>query len=292
MPDHPMPDHPPTSEQTTPDLAPAGRRPLRSTRRRFLVAAAALPLVGAAPIVVDRIRRDGPDGELELRLTSIDGRHQAYADPLPEGASIYAPGGRRESTIVIRDQLTDTTRTLTLDRNLEPEAFSPDGATLYAIDHMPAENPVVYRVSTVDIAAGTVGETLGPLKEPLVDEMRGSGRQQVWSPHRDQLYTLYIRQYHNHAVVGEDGVHDHSEVHATDAFVHVLDVATDWALCVDLPEGFGLGPANTTGIMIDDGGSVITVVDHALGMKVEVTRPPLDNRDPGAFTVSELMPID
>lgn len=280
-----MPEHD-TTDETTSDP-----RPHRSTRRRFLAAAAALPLVGAAPIVIDRIRRDGPGGELELRLTSNDGRHQAYADPLPEGASIYAPGGRTESTIVVRDQLTDTSRTLTLERNLDPEAFSPDGATLYAIDHRPAANPVAYRVSTVDIAAGTVGETLGPLKEPLVDEMRGSGRQQVWSPFGDQLYTLYIRQYHQHVVAGHDDTHDHGPASAVDAFVHVLDVATDWALCVDLPEGVGLGPAGTTGIMIDDRGFVITVVDHALAAKVEVTRPPVDSPDPGAFRVSELLPI-
>lgn len=263
----------------------------RPSRRRFLVAAAALPFVGAAPVVIDRLRSGAaPADGLELRLTSNDGRHQAYADPLPDGASIYAPGGRRESTITIRDQLTDTTRTMVLERNLEPEAFSPDGATLFAIDHRPANDPVAYRVSTVDIAAGTVTETLGPRKVPLVDEMRGSGRQQVWSPHGDQLYTLYIRQYHDHAVVGEDGAHDHDEVHATDAFVHVLDVADDWALCVELPSGFGLGPTGTTGIMIDAQGTTITVVDHALGAKVEVTRLP-DLLDPGKFAVSDLIPL-
>lgn len=267
----------------------------RSSRRRFLAATVALPFVGAAPIVIDRIRSassSSSSGELELRLTSNDGRHQAWADPLPDGATIYAPGARTESMIVIRDQLTDASQTMTLDRNLEPEAFSPDGQTLFAIDHRPAHDPVAYRVSTVEVATGTVWETLGPLKYPLGEEMRGSGRQQVWSPIGDQLYTLYIRQLHDHTVVGQSGAHDHSEVHATDAFVHVLDVATDWALCVELPEGFGLGDAGSTAIMISADGATITAVDHSLGVKVEVRRLTDDPDDPGRFAVSGFIPLD
>jgi len=262
------------------------------SRRRFLVATGALPFVGAAPFVVDRLRRPSasPD-ELALRLTSNDGRHQAFADSLPSGATIYAPGGRTESTITIRDQLTNTTQTLTLERNLEPEAFSPDGQILFAIDHRPAENPVAYRVSSVNIAAGEVTETLGPLKVALSEEMRGSGRQQVWSPRGDQLYTLYIRQFHDHGLDQADGTHDHSQAHATDAFVHVLDVATNWALCVDLPEGFGMGAPGTTAIIISADGTTITAVDHELGMKAEVTRLPDNPLDPGQFSVTELIPL-
>jgi len=262
------------------------------SRRRFLAAAVMLPVVGAAPIALDRLRTSTPArNDLTLRLTSNDGRHQAFADPLADGATIYAPGGRTESTITVRDQLTDTSQTLRLDRNLEPEAFSPDGQILFAIDHRPAENPVAYRVSSVDISAGVVTETLGPLKVSLVEEMRGSGRQQVWSPLGDQLYTLYIRQYHDHAIDQADGTHDHSEAHATDAFVHVLDVATNWALCVDLPDGFGMGAPGTTALMIDGDGTTITAVDHALGAKVEVRRLPDDPLDPGQFSVTELIPL-
>ena len=77
----------------------------------------------------------------------------------------------------------------------------------------------------------------------------------------------------------------------TDAFVHVLDVATDWALCVGPPAGFGLGPAGTTAIMVDTTGTTITVVDHWLGARVEVTRLPDDPFGPGRFEVSDLIPI-
>ena len=35
----------------------------------------------------------------DLRLTSQEGRFQAWAEPLPPGGTIYAPGGRTSSTI-------------------------------------------------------------------------------------------------------------------------------------------------------------------------------------------------
>ena len=278
-----------------PPLSEAASESRTTSRRYFLAATAALPVIGAAPFAVDRLGNSSSDATTpagpEVRVTSNDGRYQALGDPLPDGASIYTPGGRPESTIAVRDQLTGTTRTMTLDRNLEPEAFSPDGRTLYAIDHRPAEDPVVYRVSTIDLETATITETLGPLKTEFVEEMRGAGRQQVWSPRGDQLYTLYIRQYHDHGHVEPDATaHDHS-LNQTAAFVHVLDVATNWALCVDLPEGFGMGPADTTAIMIDETGTIITVVDHALGSMVEVTRLPDTAADVGRFVVSNLMPI-
>ncbi|MDW3219872.1 MAG: hypothetical protein R8F63_14755 [Acidimicrobiales bacterium] len=256
------------------------------TRRRFLTAAVALPVVGAAgaaPFVLDRLREPGIETNRtqELRITSNNGRYEAWADPLPEGATIYAPGPRSQSTITVRDRLTGADRTLTLQRNLEPEAFSPDGSTLFAIDHRPALAPEIYQVSTIDVAAGAVTDTLGPRKLELIEEMRGEGRQQVWSPAGDQLYTLYIRQWHDHARHSDD---THDEIHFTDAFVHVLDVANDWALCVELPDGIGLGPAGSTAIIIDETGTTITVVDDALGARVDVTRL----EDEGAFAVGGL----
>lgn len=267
-----------------------------STRRGFLAAAVALPAMGAAPFVVDRLRADHAvtevgNGGQELRITSNNGRFQAWADPLPDGATIYAPGPRERSTITVRDQLTGTSDAMTLDRNLEPEAFSADGATLFAIDHRPAHAPEIYRVSSIDVAAGAVTDTLGPRKVALIEEMRGEGRQQVWSPRGDQLYTLYIRQWHDHSAhdfgPGDPRSADHREVHFTDAFVHVLDVENDWALCVELPEGIGLGPAGSTAIVVDGTGTTITVVDHALGSTVDVTRLP----EEGEYAVGELRPI-
>ena len=79
------------------------------TRRQFLVAAAALPAVGAAPFVIDRLRSPAARTEVgagvdqELRITSNNGRFEAWADPLPDGASIYAPGPRTRSTIAVRN---------------------------------------------------------------------------------------------------------------------------------------------------------------------------------------------
>ncbi|MEM9464881.1 MAG: hypothetical protein AAGA90_05895 [Actinomycetota bacterium] len=207
---------------------------------------------------------------LDRRLTSQDGRWEVWAEPLADGATIYAPGGRATTTFVVRDKLDGSTRSFTFDRNLEPEAFSSDGATLFTIDHRPALDPEIYRVTAVDLDERVIREVIGPNKSPLIEEMRGEGRQQVWAPDDGQLYTLYVRQLHVHPELGSVPHDDHANGDPTDAFIHVLDVDNEWALCLELPAGFGLGPDGTTDIFIDDGGDTITVVDHTIGQRIDV----------------------
>ncbi len=230
---------------------------------------ASVPSAASAPLVPPGAIDPAVDG-LALRLTSEDGRFQAWSEPLAEGETIYAPGGRSETTLVVRDSLDGSTETFTYRRNLEPEAFSPDGSTLYVIDHRPATDPEVYRVTAADLRTGALREVIGPLKTPLTEEMRGEGRQQVWAPDGTQLYTLYVRQTHVHV----DGTEPHIAVAGEDAFVHVLDVRHEWALCLELPPGFGMGPDGSTDIMVSNDGDTITVVDHHIGQRVDIHRLP------------------
>lgn len=225
---------------------------------------------------------------LELRLTSLDGRWEAWAEPLPDGATIYAPGGRTSTTLAVRDKLSGKVEIVTMARNLEPEAFSSDGRTLFTIDHRPAAEPEIYRVTALDLRTRVVRDVIGPWKQPLIEEMRGEGRQQVWAPEGGQLFTLYVRQTHVHV----DGTHDHPggdgphiDGAGTDAFVHVLDVDAGWALCLELAAGFGLGPAGTTDIFVTDDGETVTVVDHHIGQRVDIAREPARSGLRADFTV-------
>lgn len=68
----------------------------------------------------------------------------------------------------------------------------------------------------------------------------------------------------------------------------MLDVENNWALCVELPDGIGLGPVGSTAIMISSDGLTITVIDYALGAKVDVTRRP----ELGRYGVTTLIPLD
>ena len=254
------------------------------------VAEASVPAaIDIDPLSVAAATTDDALDDLELRLTSQDGRWEAWAEPLPEGATMYAPGGRTSTTIAVRDKLSGKIELMTLPRNLEPEAFSSDGRTLFTIDHRPAAEPEIYRVSALDLRTRTVRDVIGPWKQPLIEEMRGEGRQQVWAPEGGQLFTLYVRQTHVHV----DGDHDHPggagphvDVAGTDAFVHVLDVDAGWALCLELPPGFGLGPAGSTDIMVTDGGAMVTVVDHHIGQRVDIAREAQRDGLRADFTVS------
>ena len=188
----------------------------------------------------------------------------------------------------MRDKLSGKVELMTLPRNLEPEAFSSDGRTLFTIDHRPAADPEMYRVSALDLRTRVVRDVIGPWKQPLIEEMRGEGRQQVWAPEGGQLFTLYVRQTHVHV----EGEHDHpggdrphTDVAGTDAFVHVLDVDAGWALCLELPVGFGLGPTGSTDIMVTDGGETVTVVDHHIGQRVDIVREPRRDGLRADFTV-------
>ncbi len=239
----------------------------------------------------DAAARAVPDtaGDLEHRLTSPDGRWVAWATPLPPGATPYEPGGRTTTTIAVEDRLTGETVTRTYPANLEPEAFSADGTRLYVIDHRPADDPEYYRVSGIKLYNGERFDVNGPDKNPLDEDMRGTGRQQLWSPDGTQLYTLYVRQYHAHD--RHDGAAHDRQLPPEAAFVHVLDLELGWAICLDLPEGFGLGPPGSTSLVLGADGYAITVVDHHLGQRVDITGTDDLGNGFGGFEIYEARPL-
>ena len=189
------------------------------------------------------------EGEWAVRTVSFDGSRVALGAPLRTDETIYEPGGRSETTVVVVNLKTGGTRHLNQSGNLEPEAFSTDGRGLYVIDHRPALSPEYYRVTYIDLGTGERADVYGPDKKPLDEDMQGTGRDQVYHPIGEFLYTVYTRQN-----VSEHGDHPHLA-----GFVHVLSLANQFAICVDLPTGFGQG-ANAT-ISVNPHGTEIYVVD-------------------------------
>src|SRR5262249_22005985 len=110
---------------------------------------------------------------------------------------------------------------LSLTGNIEPEAFSADGSTIFALDYRPALAPDRYRVRRVDVATGQITDVPSNDKE-IRGDMQGVARTQALSPDGRRLYTLYT-------VPGAQ----------PRAFVHVLSLDTQTANCVDLPAPFG-----------------------------------------------------
>ncbi len=209
--------------------------------------------------------RDAADAEpvpvsptAELRVVSASGAQTALFELLD--------GDRSRITVVDRRGPSVEVTEYDLPGLVEPEAFSTDGGELFVIDHQASTEPGAYRVRPFDLATGRLGTILGPTKTPFEDDMNGVGRRQAWSPRGDRLYTLYIRQtHHHHDDAVDDGAdHGHGEP-GTDGFVHVLDLAEEWAFCLDLPPEFGHGDLATTALAVSPDGSEVVVADVAAG---------------------------
>ncbi len=204
-------------------------------------------LAGATPDSLEVVAL--VEGDWDVRTVSFDGSSVALGVPLGADETIYEPGGRSDTAVVVVNLKTGEIRHLTQSGNLEPEAFSTDGRGLYVIDHRPADRPEYYRVAYIDLATGERADVYGPDKKPLDEDMQGTGRDQVYHPSGEFLYTVYTRQN-----VSEHGDHPHLA-----GFVHVLSLANQFAICVDLPTGFGQG-ANAA-ISVNPDGTEIYVVD-------------------------------
>lgn len=159
---------------------------------------------------------DGP--KLDLRVVSREAEMVAL---LPRKGHYLQ--GRTRTTLVVTGRDTEP-RTIELDGNYEPEAFSNDGGSLFVLEYLPPQAPNSYRVRRLDLATEQV---LGvySVDAELQERMRGTARIQSMSPDGTYLYTLYTTGG------GRFGPRR--------AFVHVLNLDELWAHCIDLPPEFG-----------------------------------------------------
>ena len=159
---------------------------------------------------------DGP--KLDLRVVSREAQMVAL---LPQGT--HYTQGRTQTTLVVTGRDVEP-RTIRLEGNYEPEAFSNDGGSLFVLEYLPADAPNSYRVRRLDLATE---EVLGvySVDAELQERMRGTARIQAMSPDGTYLYTLYTTGG------GRFGPRR--------AFVHVLNLDELWAHCIDLPAEFG-----------------------------------------------------
>jgi outer membrane protein assembly factor BamB len=151
-------------------------------------------------------------------------------------------------------------RRYALDGNFEPEAFSTDDADLFLIQHLPAMQPTVYRVTRLDLATGRVRPVPGPFKVPP-ERMPGTRLQQLASPLGTQLYTLYSSARPGYAPHGAPVSSD-----AVVSFVHVLDLEYGWAHCVGLPEAMWDRPSSAQALATTPDGRLLYAVDPGLGL--------------------------
>jgi YVTN family beta-propeller protein len=191
------------------------------------------------------------EGTFEVKVASQNGRLVALGTPR-EGTGY--PDGRSSTTLVLLGEDGSAPRTIRLEGNFEPEAFSTDGGSLFVIEYRPPLDPTSYRVRRLDLGTGEVVGVYTP-DAHLQQSMEGTARVQAASPDGRRLYTLYSHK-------AADGTRH--------AFIHVLSLDQLWAHCIDLPAGFGTAPEDAIALSLAPDGDRLYVADARADSVAEV----------------------
>ena len=159
----------------------------------------------------------------------------------------------RKTRLIVTGRDAASPRTVELDGNFEPEAFSVDGQHLFVVQYLPAARPTHYQVRRLDIGTGEVHDVFS-VDQELQEAMRGRARVQEMSPDGTRLYTLY-------SVDTPQGRR---------SFVHVLALDELWAHCIDLPTGFAMSGVASSAIGVAPDGEAVYVLDSDEGMVAQL----------------------
>jgi hypothetical protein len=189
---------------------------------RAIVATAA----GAKTIVQDLVVQPGPNGP-EI---AIDGAWRLPTigyDPTPVGISadgstavlVEPDDASAEPRAVSRFAILSVVplqgppRIVELRGWYDYDAISANGRVLYVVEHLPGEVGR-YQVRAIDLPAGTMRDTIIADKRNLEEAMAGWPIAQLRAPD-GMVFTLYRGLEH--------------------PFIHTLNTAEAWAVCIDLP---------------------------------------------------------
>lgn len=159
-----------------------------------------LPTIGADPI---------PAG------VSADGGTIVLVPAVAPGAAASSSAAATESRFAVVDGALDrAARVISLAGAFEYDAISPDGKSLYVVEHLPAPPVAHYQVRAVDVASGRLRDGVVVDKANLDEAMGGYPIAQVRAD-GGMVFTLYRGAEH--------------------PFIHALNTIDGWALCIDLP---------------------------------------------------------
>lgn len=131
------------------------------------------------------------------------------------------------------------------------DAISPDGSTIYLIEHLSPVFAGPYRVRALDTKRGEL------LPEPIVDpeepeeRMAGAPISRVTSPDGRWAYTLYSGQ----------GPRRGRAEWGHEPFVHALDTVAKRAVCIDLPQLAGRRNPFALALRMNRSGRSLSVLD-------------------------------
>jgi hypothetical protein len=216
----------------------------------------------------------GPNGP----VLTVDGRWRLPSiggDPVPVGRSAnnatvvlvedrpagYDSAATSSRFLVLREagRLSwEVAETLDLKSAFEFDALSPDGSTLYVVEHLDAGSGGRYQVRKVSIASGAVDPTPITDKRFLNEPMAGVPITQLRQT-GGLVLTLYRGPEH--------------------PFVHALNSVDGWAMCIDLPANGAsdAAAAQDWGLTESADGETVYAVNATVGIVADI--------DPNDFTV-------
>ena len=148
---------------------------------------------------------------------------------------------------------------------IHPEAFTLDGRSLFVIHDLIDRPPIYqYMVELMDLEGEHADQT--SRLRLIGDKMDGTALGAVLSPAGRYLSTLYRVPPHAGAGHGPAAVHP--------AFVHIADLQTGTARCVDLPPPFGTGAVGEDLIAGDDSAVTVTSGGGRKRARLALPAPP------------------
>lgn len=224
--------------------------------------------------VTDLLVQSDPPG----RSRSIDGDWRLPTiglDPLPVGVSgdgqtIVLVEAKPDASdgvsrfAILSRTFTGTPRIVELKGSFEYDALSPDGASLYVVEHLDGPPDGHYQVRAIDTATGTLRDGVVVDKLNLNEPMAGYPIAQLRRPD-GFVFTLYRGAEH--------------------PFIHALSSTDGWALCIDLPAtgSDDAAAAADWGLTAAADGPAFFAVNATLGLAVELDANDLSVRRTAQF---------
>ncbi|MDP9482632.1 MAG: hypothetical protein M3P84_05345 [Chloroflexota bacterium] len=213
---------------------------------------------GDKTVVRDLVVQPGFGGE----TTTIAGAWRLPTigpEPVPVGVSedgktivlVSAKGGPTSRFAVLQRGFPKPAQVIELPGRFEYDALSPDGSTLYVVQHLDAEEGGKYQVRAVNAATGQLAEGIIVDKRNIEEQMAGYPLAQV---RREDGLVLTLYQ----------GVEF--------AFIHALNTIEGWAVCIDLPAS-GLDDARAAadwGLAQAPDGRSVYAVNATLGLVADI----------------------
>ena len=145
----------------------------------------------------------------------------------------------RSGFVVLDTRKLAVTRRIDLPGHFAYDALSPNGRTLYLIEHFEPNEILSYRVRAYDMRKGRLLPGVIVDKRNPGEAMSGMPSARISSANGRKVFTLYVSQEH--------------------PFVHLLDTVARTAFCIDLPHGTDTRAIETATLRLTRGGRILTI---------------------------------